>query len=122
MKQEKTETTNPKKQGKCLTFRLGREEYGVEILKVREIVGLLEITAVPKTADHIRGVVNLRGKIIPVIDLRRKMGLAEGQLSKENCIVIVIVPSRQSEVLIGILVDAVNEVMWIADDEIERSP
>lgn len=112
----------PKTTGKCLTFRLGREEYGVEILKVREIVGLLDITAVPNAGNHIKGVVNLRGKIIPVIDLRRKFGLAEGAASRENCIIIVIVPNRQSEVLVGVLVDAVNEVLWVAEEEVEPLP
>ena len=116
------ETTAMKKSGKCLTFRLGREEYGVEILKVREIVGLLDITAVPNTGDHVKGVVNLRGKIIPVIDLRRKFGLPGAAASRENCIIIVIVPRRQSEVLIGVLVDAVNEVLWVSEEEVEPLP
>jgi len=116
------ETTLTKTEGKCLTFRLGREEYGVEILKVREIVGLMDITAVPKTAAHVRGVVNLRGKIIPVVDLRRKLGLPEAASSRENCIIIVIVRSRQSDVLVGLLVDAVNEVLWVGEGEVDALP
>jgi purine-binding chemotaxis protein CheW len=116
------ETMVLKKEGKCLTFRLGREEYGVEILKVREIVGLLDITAVPKTSAHVKGVVNLRGKIIPVVDLRRKLGLPEIAASRENCIIIVIVHSGQGEVLVGLLVDAVNEVLWIGEGEVDDLP
>ena len=116
------ETTVLKKEGKCLTFRLGREEYGVEILKVREIVGLMDITAVPKTSAHVKGVVNLRGKIIPVVDLRGKLGLPEAAASRENCIIIVIVRSGQGEALVGLLVDAVNEVLWIGEGEVDSLP
>lgn len=116
------EMTVLQKEGKCLTFRLGREEYGVEILKVREIVGLMDITAVPRTSAHVRGVVNLRGKIIPVVDLRRKLGLPEIAASRENCIIIVIVHSGQGEVLVGLLVDAVNEVLWIGEGEVDPLP
>jgi purine-binding chemotaxis protein CheW len=116
------ETTVLKKEGKYLTFRLGREEYGVEILKVREIVGLMDITAVPRTSAHVRGVVNLRGKIIPVVDLRRKLGLPETASSRENCIIIVIVQSGHGEVLVGLLVDAVNEVLWVGEGEVDPLP
>jgi purine-binding chemotaxis protein CheW len=116
------EMTVLQKEGKCLTFRLGREEYGVEILKVREIVGLMDITAVPRTSAHVRGVVNLRGKIIPVVDLRRKLGLPEIAASRENCIIIVIVRSGEAEVLVGLLVDAVNEVLWIGEGEVDPLP
>ena len=121
-KEEDMEAMGSKTEGKCLTFRLGKEEYGVEILKVREIVGLLDITAVPMTADHVRGVVNLRGKIIPVVDLRRKLGLPETERSRENCIIIVIVRGRQGEVLVGLLVDAVNEVLWVGEGEVDPLP
>ncbi len=116
------EATTIKKEGKCLTFRLGKEEYGVEILKVREIVGLMDITAVPKTSAHVRGVVNLRGKIIPVVDLRRKLGLPETAAARENCIIIVIVQNRQVEALVGLLVDAVNEVLWVSEGEVDSLP
>ena len=116
------ETTLTRKEGKCLTFRLGSEEYGVEILKVREIVGLMDITAVPRTSTHVRGVVNLRGKIIPVVDLRRKLGLPEVAASRENCIIIVIVRGGQGEVLVGLLVDAVNEVLWVGEGEVDDLP
>src|SRR5208282_2889966 len=94
-----------KKAGKCLTFRVGREEYGVEILKVREIVALQEITEVPMTTSHIRGVINLRGKIIPVADMRHKLKLPEAARTRENCIVIVMVKGAQGDSLVGLQVD-----------------
>ena len=78
-----------KTESKYLSFQLGAETYAIEILKVREIIGLLEITAVPKTAAHIRGVVNLRGKIVPVLDMRAKFGLPAVEARRENCIITV---------------------------------
>lgn len=102
--------------GKFLTFFLAKEEYGIEILKVQEIIGTMAITPVPRTPDHLRGVINLRGKIIPVVDLRLKLGLpaAEGQ----NCIIVV----RARGLEIGITVDQVSEVANIADKDIEPVP
>jgi len=116
------EKMEAKKIGKCLTFRVGREEYGVEILKVREIVGLQEITAVPMTTSHIRGVINLRGKIIPVADLRHKFKLPPGSQSRETCIVIVTVEGPKGESLVGLLVDAVNEVFAMGETPLEPIP
>ena len=78
---------------KYLTFRLAEEEYGMDILKVREIIGLMDITAVPRAPKHVRGVVNLRGKIVPVLDLRRKFGLPEVELQRENCIITAMIDS-----------------------------
>ena len=102
--------------GKFLTFFLAKEEYGIEILKVQEIIGTMAITPVPRTPEHLRGVINLRGKIIPVVDLRLKLGLpaAEGQ----NCIIVV----RARGLEIGITVDQVSEVANIADKDIEPVP
>ena len=102
--------------GKFLTFFLAKEEYGIEILKVQEIIGVMAITPVPRTPEHLRGVINLRGKIIPVVDLRLKLGLpaAEGQ----NCIIVV----RARGLEIGITVDQVSEVANIADKDIEPVP
>jgi purine-binding chemotaxis protein CheW len=116
------EKTDLKAAGKCLTFRVGREEYGMEILKVREIVCYQEITAVPMTTSHIRGVINLRGKIIPVVDLRHKLGLPEGVQNRETCIVVAIVQGRQGESLVGLLVDAVNEVFGMGEASLEPIP
>ena len=104
--------------GKFLTFLLHEEEYGLEILKVREIIGLMDITAVPQTPDYVRGVINLRGQVIPVIDLRLKFGLTEGEYGRRTCIIVVDV----NGVLMGIVVDTVSEVMDIASADIEETP
>ncbi len=103
--------------GKFLTFLLAEEEYGLEILRVREIIGIMDITRVPQTRDFVRGVINLRGKVIPVIDLRCKFGLAEMQYNDQTCIVVVDIG-----VLIGIIVDTVQEVHDIPAVEIEEPP
>lgn len=103
---------------KFLTFQLQDEEYGLEILKVWEILGLLEITSVPQTPDYVRGVVNLRGQVIPVVDLRLKFGMDEVEYSKRTCIIVVDVKG----VMMGIVVDTVSEVMEINSDSIEETP
>jgi purine-binding chemotaxis protein CheW len=107
---------------KYLTFRLVREYFGIDILKVREIVGRMDITAVPQAAAHIKGVVNLRGKIIPVMDLRLRFGLPEGEITRENCIITVQVQGRDGLILVGLLVDAVSEVLGVSDAEVEPVP
>jgi purine-binding chemotaxis protein CheW len=108
--------------GKYLTFRLAGEEYGMAILKVREIIGLMDITAVPRAPEHIRGVVNLRGKIVPVLDLRKKFGLPAVELRKENCIITAMVEGGQGAILVGLLVDSVSEVLSVQGAEIEPVP
>jgi purine-binding chemotaxis protein CheW len=108
--------------GKYMTFKLAEEEYGLEILKVREIIGLMEITRVPKTRRFIRGVINLRGKVIPVIDVRLKFGMEEIQATDQTVIIVVQVNLRDSDLTMGILVDEVLEVLNIADDQIEPPP
>ena len=108
--------------GKYLTFKLADEEYGMAILKVREIIGLMDITAVPRAPQHIRGVVNLRGKIVPVLDLRRKFGLPDVELKRENCIVTAMIENGGEPILVGLLVDAVSEVLLVAAEEIEAVP
>lgn len=104
--------------GKFLTFFLKNEEYGIEILKVQEIVGMLPVTRVPRTPHFIRGVVNLRGKIIPVTDLRLRFNMEEGEPTEENCIIVV----RTSGVEIGLIVDKVSEVLDIAQGQTESVP
>jgi purine-binding chemotaxis protein CheW len=104
--------------GKFLTFALADEEYGLPILTVREIVGMLDITAVPQTPPFMRGVVNLRGKVIPIIDLRIRFGFPEREYDSENCIIVVEV----ADLLIGIIVDAVREVLSIPSSSIEPPP
>lgn len=105
-------------EGKYLTFVLGGEEYGLEILKVREIIGLMEITSVPQTPVFIKGVINLRGKVIPVIDLRLKFGMEEAEPTEETCIIVVDIGGA----MIGILVDTVSEVLHVMTDQIEPPP
>lgn len=106
------------KRRKLLTFLLGREEYALDILSVREIIGLLEITRVPRLPPFVRGVINLRGKIVPVIDLRLKFGLEGVQDTKETCIIVV----DLAELLMGVVVDKVSEVVDLAESEIEETP
>ena len=103
--------------GKYLTFKLADEEYGVEILKVREIIGLMGITAVPRMPAYMKGVINLRGKVIPVIDLRLKFGLCEIEHTEETCIIVVDVGRE-----VGIIVDTVSEVMDVVSSAIEPPP
>ncbi|MEP0828340.1 MAG: purine-binding chemotaxis protein CheW [bacterium] len=116
------ETGAADRAGKYLTFRLAAEEYGLEILKVREIIGLMDITKVPRTPNHIRGVINLRGKVIPVLDLRTKFGMEPAPNTEETCIIVVDVAAADNSLLMGILVDAVSEVLDIKEEEIEESP
>jgi purine-binding chemotaxis protein CheW len=104
--------------GKYLTFQLADEEYGLEILKVREIIGMMEITHVPKTPEFIKGVINLRGKVIPVMDLRLKFMMPEAEVTDETCVIVVDVGNVET----GVIVDRVSEVLDIADTDIEAAP
>ena len=103
--------------GKYLTFLLADEEYGLEILKVREIIGIMDITKVPQTPDYVQGVINLRGKVIPVIDLRTKFGLDQVEYNDQTCIIVVDVGT-----MMGIIVDTVQEVHDIPTSDIEPPP
>ena len=108
--------------GKYLTFKLVNEEYGLEILKVREIIGMMAITRVPRTPAFVRGVINLRGKVIPVIDLRSKFGMENVADTEETCIIVVDVSRNNDKLQIGILVDSVSEVLDIKGEDIEDAP
>mgnify|MGYP005839649293 CR=1 FL=1 len=108
--------------GKYLTFSLGNEEYGVGILKVREIIGVMEITAVPHTPTYIRGVINLRGRVIPVMDLRLKFGMEPKDYDERTCVIVVEVQGRSGPVQVGMVVDSVSEVANISAAEIEPPP
>ena len=108
--------------GKYLTFQLANEEFGICVLKVREIMGLQEITAVPQTPAHIKGVINFRGKVLPVIDLRLKFGLPAAEYSQRTCIIVTQVEGEPGLVLIGIIVDGVSDVINFTAAEIEDSP
>ena len=110
------------KEGKYLTFALGPEEYGLEILKVREIIGYMEITAVPQTPAHVKGVINLRGQVIPVIDLRAKFGMETAEVTEETCIIVVETSQGDRKFSTGIVVDHVQEVLDIAGGDIEEAP
>ncbi|MCG8552706.1 MAG: chemotaxis protein CheW [Desulfobacterales bacterium] len=110
------------KTGKYLTFSLESEEYGIGILKVKEIIGMLPITSVPRTPEFVKGVINLRGKVIPVIDLRSKFDMKSISYNDRTCIIVVEIDAAQSTVLIGIVVDTVSEVLNIKEDEIEETP
>ncbi len=110
------------KTGKYLTFSLNKEEYGIGILKVKEIIGMMPITTVPRTPEFVKGVINLRGKVIPVMDLRLKFSMEAIPYSERTCIIVVEIESQDSTVLIGIVVDAVSEVMNIKEEEIEETP
>jgi purine-binding chemotaxis protein CheW len=110
------------KTGKYLTFTLAEEEYGIGILKVKEIIGMMPITTIPRAPDFVKGVINLRGKVIPIIDLRLKFDMDAIPYSDRTCIIVVEIDSEKSTVLIGIVVDAVSEVLNIREDEIEDTP
>lgn len=104
--------------GKFLTFFLAGEEYGIEILSVHEIIGMMPITSVPGTPDYICGVINLRGKVIPVVDIRKKFGMDLKEYDSETCIIVVNVQGVEA----GAVVDRVSEVLNIADEDIEPPP
>ncbi len=118
----KTQTASSPKSdalaGKYLTFFLGDEEYGIEILMVQEIIGLLRITPVPNTPRHMRGVINLRGKVVPVVDIRERFAMGTVEATKQTCIIVV----RSGETEIGAIVDRVSAVVNIKAEEIEETP
>jgi len=107
---------------KYLTFMIGREEFGVAVLTVREIMGIQDITAVPQTPPYLKGVINLRGKVIPVIDLRLKFGLPSIEYTQRTCIIVVQVKTGAALLLMGIVVDEVSEVITMAAGDIEDTP
>lgn len=109
--------------GKYLTFQVKGEVYGLEILKVQEIIGLMKVTRVPRSPTFVRGVINLRGKVIPVVDLRLKFGLESQADTEKTCIIVVQVAQGNSgKVTMGIIVDEVSEVLNIAGEQIEPAP
>ncbi|MBW1739582.1 MAG: purine-binding chemotaxis protein CheW [Deltaproteobacteria bacterium] len=110
------------KEGKYLTFTLAKEEYGIGILKVKEIIGMMPITSIPQTPEFVKGVVNLRGKVIPVVDLRLKFGIEEMAYTERTCIIVVEIAGEAGDVLVRIVVDAVSEVLNIKDGDIEDAP
>ncbi len=108
--------------GKYLSFRLAKEEFAIEVLSVREIMGIQDITAVPQTPVYVKGVINLRGKVIPIIDLRAKFGIPEIEYTQRTCIIVVQVEGESGKLLMGTIVDGVSEVITLHGDDIEDTP
>jgi purine-binding chemotaxis protein CheW len=110
------------REGKYLTFTLAGEEYGIGILKIKEIIGMMPITTVPQTPEFVKGVINLRGKVIPVVDLRLRFGMEEIEYTERTCIIVVEIAGQAETLLIGIVVDSVSEVLNIKGEDIEDTP
>ncbi len=108
--------------GKYLTFTLDKEEYGVALLKVKEIIGMMPITSVPQTPEYVKGVINLRGKVIPVSDLRLRFQMPAAEYTERTCIIVVEIEGDGATIQVGIVVDAVSEVMNIKAEEVEDAP
>ena len=108
--------------GKYLVFYLGQEEFAIQVQKVREIMGVQDITKVPQTPEHLKGVINLRGKVIPVIDLRLKFTMPAVEYTHRTCIIVVQVSGVRGPVLMGIVVDGVAEVVNVAGADVEDTP
>jgi len=111
-----------RKDDKYLTFTLDAEDYGIGLLKVREIIGIMTITPLPHTPPYVKGVINLRGRIIPVVDLRQKFGLEWTAYTHRTCIIVVEVSSRSGPLQIGVVVDFVSEVLPIQAADIDPPP
>jgi purine-binding chemotaxis protein CheW len=110
------------REGKYLTFSLAKEEYGIGIKKIKEIIGMMPVTSVPRTPDFVKGVINLRGKVIPVIDLRLRFGMEAVEHTERTCIIVVEVQGGAGKLVIGIVVDSVSEVLNIKGYDIEDTP
>jgi purine-binding chemotaxis protein CheW len=110
------------REGKYLTFTMAEEDYGIGILKIKEIIGMMPITPIPQTPDFVKGVINLRGKVIPVVDLRLRFGMEAKDYAERTCIIVVEIAGQSGTVIIGIVVDAVSEVLNIKKDDIEDTP
>lgn len=108
--------------GKYLIFDLGNEEFGIRVLQVKEIMKMQEITSIPQTSAALQGVINLRGRIVPVVNLRRKFNMAEQDNTDRTCIIVVRVEMGGGEQPMGLVVDGVQEVLLLSPDEIEDSP
>jgi purine-binding chemotaxis protein CheW len=118
----KTASQKDQRAGKYLTFALGNEEFAVQVLRVREIMGIQEITAVPQTPHYVKGVINLRGKVIPVVDLRLKFGLPEVEYTQRTSIIVAQINGVSRKLQIGIIVDGVSEVLTLQASDIEDTP
>jgi purine-binding chemotaxis protein CheW len=110
------------REGKYLTFTMANEEYGIGILKIKEIIGMMPVTPVPQTPKFVKGVINLRGKVIPVVDLRLRFSMEKIDYTERTCIIVVEMAGQAGTVQIGIVVDAVSEVLNIKGEDIEDTP
>ena len=110
------------REGKYLTFTLAEEDYGIGILKIKEIIGMMPITSVPQTPEFVKGVINLRGKVIPVVDLRSRFGMPTIDYNERTCIIVVEITGTATTIQIGIVVDSVSEVLNIKGGDIEDTP
>ncbi len=117
-----TGTLSAGREGKYLTFSLENQEYGIGILKVREIIGMMPITAVPQAPAYVRGVINLRGKVIPIIDFRLKFGMPATKQTDQTCMIVVGIENQDGTTLIGVVVDSVSEVLAVKESDIEDAP
>jgi len=108
--------------GQYLTFQLSREQYGISILKITEIIGMVDVTRVPRCPTHVLGVINLRGKIVPLIDLRMRFGLPKAEYDDKTCIIVASVKSADQKMVIGMVVDTVVEVVQLHKDQLARAP
>jgi purine-binding chemotaxis protein CheW len=108
--------------GKFLTFYMANEKYGLEILKVREIIGMMDVTTVPTTPAYVRGVINLRGKVIPVVDLRLKFGIEAKEDAQRTCIIVVHLAQNGQTLTMGVIVDEVSDVIHIGQSQMEPPP
>ncbi len=121
-KMDHAEKAMADREGKYLTFTLADEEYGIGILKIREIIGMMPITSVPQTPEFVKGVINLRGQVIPVVDLRRRFGMESIDYTERTCIIVVEIEGLAGTVMIGTVVDSVSEVLKIKGEDIEDTP
>ncbi len=110
------------KEGKYLTFTLANEEYGIGILKIKEIIGMMPVTTVPRTPEFVKGVINLRGKVIPIMDLRLRFKMEPIDYTDRTCIIVVEIKSQAGTVQIGAVVDSVSEVLNVGGSDIEETP
>ena len=108
--------------GKYLTFALGKEEYGISIMTIKEIIGMMPITFVPQTSGYVKEVINLRGKVIPVIDLRLRFSMEEMAYTERTCIIVVEIAGSVGNIQVGIVVDAVSEVLNVREEDIQSPP
>ena len=116
-------SSNQEKEGKYLTFTLGKEEYGLGILKIREIIEVMDITVIPQTPEYVKGVINLRGRVIPILDLRAFFGMEAVDYSERTCIIVVEVRGTNNTIVpVGMVVDSVSEVITIKGGDIEGPP